>query len=1060
MNSWYARTIGNKVLANLVMAAVLATGLLAILNIRRESEPEVDLRVIGVSTVYPGADPEEVEEAITEKIAAAIDGLRGVKRYYTESSEGFSYLTVEVADGYETTELKSLIENSVDAIDTLPALAELPRVFEETDEDSVSLMFVWGDLPERQLKELAMGIRDEIQALPEVSIAELFSTREYEITVDVSQDALRQHGLTLEDVSDAIRRSSLNSSAGSLKLETEEVRIRALGRRYTGPEFESIVVKALPGGEVITLGRIATVHDAFTEGDRFSLFNGQPCAAIDVDRAPGEDLLEISRALDDYVAKKARTLPDGANLTRAFDNSSFVRNQISMLTSNGVQGLVLILLLLGLFLEPRLAFWVGMGIPISLAGSIFLMWTMGWTLNQISLIAMILVLGILVDDSVVMGEAIYAHRRRGESPLQACVHGVREVALPVAASVTTTMIAFLPMMFISGIMGQFMRQLPIVIVTALLVSLAECFLLFPAHLNYPLQDDSKRTGWLGRAQRRTADSLEWFVDRVYAPIVDHCVRRRYVSLCAGICLLMLTIGLVLGGIVPVTMWPAAEGDSVDAAVEFPPGTPESVVRDAVVQMETALRRVEDGTETKSGDPLVRAIFTRAYQDMPRGEIMVELLGTARRGVRVHDVILAWDRELGKIPGAIATTFSGATIGAGDGRDVGVMLQSKDLAALRAAAAELKAKLSTYDGLYQIDDDFRPGKGELQVRLKPGAEHLGLTLDSISRQLYAAYQGEEAISLLRDREEVKVRVRLPRGERERLSEFAQFRLRTPSGDYVPLASVAEVTHAEGVTTISGVNGVRGISVSASADRERVNPTEINREIMDRYLPELLERHPGVTWSLSLIDEDNQRMLSELRTYTILSLLAIFVILCTVFHSYIQPALIMLIIPFGFSGAVLGHLLLGIPVSFLSLAGLVALSGIIVNDSIVLIERTNAYLAEGRPFHEAVCAAGKRRFRAIFLTSATTVIGLGPMILETDLTAQVVAPMGVSVGAGLAVGMSLTLLLMPALFAILNDLRRAVFRMRHGRWPSPEEVEPATQRIPETVHVPEPEPAAAS
>lgn len=1043
MNSWYARTIGNKVLANLVMAAVLATGLLATFGIRRESEPEVDLGIIAIFTSYPGADPEEVEEAITEKIAAAVDGLRGVKRYHTESSEGSSFVSVEVADGYETAEVKSRIENAIDAIDTLPDRAEQPRVFEETDEDSVSLMFVWGELPERQLKELAMEVRDEIQALPEVSIVELFSTREYEITVNVSEEALQQHGLTLADVSDAIRRSSLNLSAGNLKLDTEEVRIRTLGRRYTAPEFESVVVKALPGGDVITLGRIATVRDTFTEGDRFNVFNGHPCAAIDVDRAPGEDLLAISDALDRYVAQKAQDLPAGAHLTRAFDDSKFVRNQIGMLTSNGVQGLVLILLMLGLFLEPRLALWVGMGIPLSLAGSMFVMWTMGWTLNQISLIAMILVLGILVDDSVVMGEAIYAHRRRGDPPLAACVNGVREVALPVIASLTTTMIAFAPMLFISGIMGQFMRQMPIVVITALLVSLIECFLLFPAHLNYPLQRDAEKMGPLRRAQRRVADSLEWFVEKIYAPIIMRCVRHRYITLCGGITLLLLTIGLVMGGIVPLTMWPAAEGDQIDAAVEFPPGTPETVIRDAVLDMEAALRRVEANTKTANGDPLVISVWARAFQDMPRGELMVELLGTRERGVRVHDLILAWEKEIGDIPGAIATTFSGATIGAGDGRDVGVMLQSKDLGALRAAAAELKAKFATYDGLYQIDDNFRPGKTELQVRLKPGAEHLGLTLDSVSRQLYAAYQGEEALTLLRDREEVKVRVRLPREQRQQLSDFTRFRIRTPEGHEVPLVSVADVTQAEGVTTITGVNGVRGITVSAAADRERANPTEINREIIDHYLPGLLARHPGVTWSLSLIDEDNQRMLRELRTYTILSLLAIFVILCTTFHSYIQPVLIMFIIPFGFSGAVLGHMLLGIPVSFLSLAGVIALSGIIVNDSIVLIERANAYLAEGRSFHEAICAAGRRRFRAIFLTSATTVLGLGPMILETDLMAQIVAPMGVSVGAGLVVGMSLTLLLMPALFAILNDARRAVHRLLHGSWPTPESVEPATR-----------------
>jgi len=1050
MNSWYARLIGNKVQANLVMAAVLATGLLATFNIRRESEPEVDFRIIDVFMSYPGADPEEVEEAITEKIAAAVDGLRGVKRYQTESREGSAFVAIEVADGFETNEVKSRIENAIDAIDTFPDRAERPRVFAETDEDSVSLMFVWGNLPERQLKELATEIRGELQALPGVSIAELFSTRDYEITVDVSEEALQQHGITLADVSDAIRRSSLNLSAGSLKLESEEVRIRTLGRRYTAPEFESVVIKALPGGEIITLGQIARVRDAFEEGERFTYFNGHPCAVIDIDRGPGEDLLKISDTIDEYVARKTTELPAGAHLTRAFDGSAFVRNQIGMLTSNGVQGLVLILLLLGLFLEPRLALWVGMGIPISLAGSMFVMWTMGWTLNQISLIGMILVLGILVDDSVVMGEAIFAHRRLGKPPLQACVDGVREVALPVVASVTTTMIAFTPMLLIGGIMGQFMRQMPIVVITALLVSLVECFLLFPAHLAYPLQDDTRRAGRLRRVQQWFAEGLERFVEKIYAPTIAQCVRHRYVTLCGGIAVLMLTVGVIAGGIVPVTMWPPAEGDEIEAAIEFPPGTPEIVVRDAVLAMEAGLRRLEASVETKSGEPLVKYVYSSVFEDSPSGQLMVELLGTNERGLRVHDLIPMLEKEIGPIPGAIAMTFEGASIGAGDGRDVGVTLQSKDLGALRAAAAELKSKLATYDGLYQIDDNFRPGKGELQVRLKPGADHLGLTLDDVSRQLYAAYQGEEALTLLRGREEVKVRVRLPREQREQISDFTKLRIRTPGGHEVPLASVADVTRAEGVTTISGIDGVRGITVSAAADRELVNPTELNREIIDHYLPGLLERHPGVTWSLSIIDEDNQRMLADLRTFTMLSVLAIFVILCTTFHSYIQPVLIMFIIPFGFTGAVVGHMLLGIPISFLSLAGLVALSGIIVNDSIVLIERANAYLAEGRSVQEAICAAGQRRFRAIFLTSATTVLGLGPMILETDLMAQVVAPMGVSVGAGLAVGMLLTLVLMPALFTILNDARRLAHRMLRGSWPTPEEVEPAARTAKEAAN----------
>ena len=409
-----------------------------------------------------------------------------------------------------------------------------------------------------------------------------------------------------------------------------------------------------------------------------------------------------------------------------------------------------------------------------------------------------------------------------------------------------------------------------------------------------------------------------------------------------------------------------------------------------------------------------------------------------------------------IPGAVAQTFRGATIGAGDGGDVGVTLQGKDFAELRAVAAELKAKLASYEGLYQIDDDFRAGKSELQVRLKPAARHLGLTVDDVSRQLYAAYQGEEALTLLRGQEEVKVRVRLPRAERERLSDFSQFQVRTPDGRQVRLNAVADVIEAEGVTTISGINGVRGISIRAMADRERVNPTDVQRDVVENFIPELLQRYPGVSWSLSLIAEDNQKMLSRLKQYAFLAILAIFVMLCTTFRSYLQPLLILTIMPFGVSGAILGHLFRGIPISMLSLIGLVALCGVIVNDSIVLIERANSYLAEGRPFIESICAAGRRRFRAIFLTSSTTVLGLGPMITEGDLSAQVVTPMGVSIGAGLLVGMLLTLLLMPALFTILNDARRAVFRFIHGRWPSPEEVEPASHagEQSEMAYAPEP------
>jgi multidrug efflux pump subunit AcrB len=1043
MISWYARIIGSSVLANLMLAGVVIAGIMAATTIRRESNPDIFIPMISISVPYPGGDPEDIEESITQKIAAVVDGMQGVNRYFTWSGEGMSEVDVEIREGANLAEVKDRIENGVDAIDTFPERAERPRIRQSQDEDSVAIVFVWGDLSERELKEQGELIRAELQALPEVSIVEPFGMRGYEIAIEVSEQALHRYDLTLQDVAGAIRRSSLNASTGTLQLEAEEMRVRALGRRYTGPEFESIVVKALPGGETLTLGQIAAVRDAFEENERVTTLNGNRCYAMDVDRSRGEDLLKINRAVDRYIAEKQPALPEGVHITKAFDDARFVQGQIGILVSNGLAGLALVLFMLWLFLEPRLAFWVAMGIPISLMGAMVVLWVIGASLNQISLIAMILVLGMIVDDAIVTGEAIHVHRERGLSPLAASVAGVREVALPVFASIATSVLAFLPMAFLGGLMGQFMRQMPLVVTTALVVSFAECMLMLPAHLNYRRRLQASRLPRALQFRRHVTRGLDAFVARVYIPLLVRCIRHRYVASCAAVSIVLITVGLIAGGIVPVMMWPPVEGESIQAYVEFPPGTPLAAVAGALELTEAGLERVAARTKTKSGDPLVRNVWLSAPDGVDTGgRLYIELLTTSKRGIPTEAIIADLREEVGRIPGAIVQSYRGDTIGNGDGGDVGVWLTGADYKTLRRAADELKAKLASYDGVYQVQDNFRPGKGELQVRPKPAARHLGLTLDDISRQLYAAYQGEEAVTLLRAREEVKVRVMLPRAERERLSDFTQLRIRTPGGGEVPLTTVADVTLAAGVSSISGINGLRGIQVSASVDRARANPNDINQSVED-YLPGLLARYPGVGWTYSPNEADNRAMFAALGRNSIIAGLVIFILLCTIFHSYVQPLLILTAIPFGFTGAVIGHLVLGIPLSFLSLAGMIALAGVIVNTSIVLIERMNAFLREGFTLEESICRAGERRFRAVVLTSVTTVFGLSPIILNQSLMAQIVIPMAVSLAAGVGIGTLLSLVFLPTFAAVLNDARRAVFRSLRGSWPTPEEVEPATR-----------------
>lgn len=1049
MRNFIASLVGNSVLANVVMIIIIVVGVIAAATMTRESMPEFEIRIILVEVPFPGADPEEVEEGISSRIEAVIDGLEGVKEYHTESWEGFAVAQIEVADGYDVQEVKDRVENAVNSIATFPVRAERPLVYEVRDDDEVLDLALWGDLPERQLKEWAETVRADLQRLPGISRVEVWDTRNYEISIEVSKERLWEYGLTLDDVSQAVLRGSLNVPSGEIKSQGEKIRIRTIGRKYTGREFESIVVKASPNGDIITLDRVATVRDAFTEDPSYATFNGHPAVMIGIMEAPGEDVLANSDAVRAYAAEKQKSLPQGLYITPCFDSAEFVRAQIELLSRNGLQGMLLVIGVLWLFLNTRLSFWIAMGIPVSLCGALGILWALGHSINQISLIAFIVVLGIVVDDAIVIGEAIYLHRQRGQPPLQAAIEGVCEVGVPVLAAVTTTMVAFLPLAFVPGILGQIIATMPLVVISTLAISTVESLFLLPAHLNHlpNVSQDQVDTrglwGWFRRFHAWFGTNLERFAGGPYARLIALAVRHRYATIAVALSCILITVGLVGGGIAQVVFWPPADGNHLRAMVEYPPGTPPEVTRAGVDQIRSAVERLAARTPTTSGEPLIKNIYTRVMPNSPNmGRVIVEMPNPSQRGV--HSSILAaeWEKETGAIPGAIQLSFFEDRIGMG-GPQIEIWLQGKDLRALQAAAVELKDKLRTYDGVYQIADDFRAGRTELQVRLKPEAHVLGLTLDQVARQLYTGYYGEEAIRLQRGRDDMRVRIRYPEAERQSIAELQRIRVKTPRGNDVPLLSVADVSLAPGYASIKGSNGLRRVAVTAAADVTRANPSEVIADLEKSYLDDLAARY-GLSWSIEGVEESNMETMAGIQRGFLISLLGIFIILATTFRSYLQPFLIMLIIPFGMVGGVLGHLLFGIPLTFLSLFGFVALSGVVVNDSIVLFECVNNLMAEGMQFFEALVQGGIRRFRAIFLTSITTVFGLLPLVSSRDLAAQVVIPMGVAIAAGVGFAMIVTLVVSPCLLAIVNDARRAVYRLLRKRWPTPEEVEPASRR----------------
>ena len=1047
----------NTVFANILLALIFIAGYIASSNMIRETFPEFSLDMITISVPYPGADPEEVEEGISRKIEEAIEGLQGIKQVTTESSEGLGSANIEVRENYELDEVLDRVRTKVNAISTFPVDAEKPVISELLLKDVVTLLYLSGNMSERRIKEWSEQVKDEVQQLPDISQVETFGARDYEIAIEVSEERLRQYGISFSEVASAIRRSSLNLAGGTIRTREEEIRVRTMGRKYTGEELASIVVLARPEGDVVTLDRLARIDDGFTEDPIAASINGEQAVLLIVYKTPEEDALKISGTIERYVREKQNQTPAGATIEVLYDNTDMLRARIDLLLKNGIIGLCIVFLLLWCFLNARLSFWAGMGIPISIAGALVILWAMGGTINMISLFGLIMVLGIVVDDAIVVGEAIYVHRKQGKTALKAAVEGVSEVGMPVIAAILTTIVAFLPLFYVGGIMGKFISILPAVVIACLVVSLVECLFLLPAHLshlpdpNRPKDKDPLLIRRLAAVQQTTSRWMELIVARVYLPFLSKALHWRYISLATAITVLMLTIGLVRSGIIKFEVFPKLDGFIMTATAEFPSGTPPEITRRAIREIEAALMRLEEKNQTRSGAPLVEDRLTLVGQtlsEMPKvgphyGSVQAILLDSEVRGIHTEALMVQWEKEIGILPGIKSLTFAGMEAGP-PGDPIEVWLQGHDMDDVLEAADELMERLRKFEGVYQIRTDFSPGKNEMRLSLKPEARALGLTVEDLARQIYAGYYGDEALRLQRGRDDIRVKVRYTDDERSRLSDLNRVRIRTAGGVEVPLLSVAEVTFAPGYSTITRTDGMRRVAVSAGVDTNKANANEIFAELSASYFPLLKKRHPGLFVDLQGEQKKMRESFGSLFIGFPMAVLGIFVVIATMFRSYVQPFVIMFTVPFGIIGAVFGHLLLGYDLSIMSIFGMVALTGVVVNDAIVLIERINENLACGMPYFDAILQGGARRFRAIFLTTLSTVGGLSPLILETDFQAKFLIPMALSIAAGVAFATVLTLVLIPSLLAILNDLRLVVHRVRHGRWPRRLDVEPARNR----------------
>ncbi|MGM0427184.1 MAG: efflux RND transporter permease subunit [Thermodesulfobacteriota bacterium] len=1046
--AWFA---GNHVAANLLMIFLLAAGIFTGLTMKLEVFPEYTLDRISITVEYPGASPAEVEEAMVQQIEESVAGLAGIKRIDSTAREGSGTIIIEVMKGWNLQTLLDEVKAEVDRIRTFPEEAEKPVVREMTRRTQVISAALYGDVAESTLKRLAEDFKDDITNLPGITYAELFGIREAEIHIEISEDTLKRYGLTLGQVAQAVRETSLDLPAGTVKTPGGDILIRAKGRRYYAGDYYDVPVITRPDGAKVTLGQIAELKEGFQELDISARFQGKPAAVIQVFRVADQNALEVASTVKAFVEKVRPELPKGVQIDTYQDMSVMLKSRIQLLLKNMVFGLILVSILLGIFLDLRLAFWVTLGIPISFLSGLWILPQFDVSINMISLFAFIMVLGIVVDDAIVVGENIFRKQEEGLHPLKGSVEGALEVGRPVIFAVLTTIVAFWPLLLGGGTMGKVMRNLPVVVILVLLGSLVESLLILPAHLTGKkgrlqprAKEDEPETQPLVKQRKKgltgqVSRGLRWVIKGPYARLVRFCVRWRYATVAFSLAVLLLGVGMWTGGRIKFTFFPQVEGDVLTCSLTMPAGTPVSRTEQAIARLETAAKTALDQYDAhhrpRDVPPLfeysVSLVGVQSGGHGPNagsgetgghvGQVFIQLLEGEQRRVRARKLASLWREEAGMIPDAESLTFQSELFSAGNAIEVHLSMDDEDL--LLRASEELKTELKTYPGVFDISDSFLPGKQEMQLALKPVARSLGLTLEDLARQARHAFYGAEALRFQRDQDEIKVLVRYPSQQRKSLGHVEQMRIRTQEGSEIPFGEVARVNMEPGYTSIQRAQRRRVIKVTADVDESVGNANEVRMDMETRVLPRLINKYPGLRYEVEGEGKEQKDALSDVIRGFGIALFAIYALLAIPFRSFTQPFIVMGAIPFGLVGALVGHLLMGLNLSLLSLFGMVGLAGVVVNDSLILIDAANRIRSrQGLGAQDAVMQAGGLRFRAIILTSLTTFAGLTPMILEGSLQAQFLIPMAVSLGFGVLFATGITLLLVPCGYVMLDDLHR--------------------------------------
>ncbi|MDP6211150.1 MAG: efflux RND transporter permease subunit [SAR324 cluster bacterium] len=1035
--------VGNSVLANLLMLILLLSGIITASFMVREEMPNVSTDRISINVAYPGADPEEVVEGVIKRIEESISGMEGVAKFSSEAFENGGSTSIEIDRGYDVEFLLDRVRNAVNSISNFPIDSETPVITSSRDSEALMALYMSGSVSEKALKAWAFRVKDDLLALQEVSQVELTGHRKDEISIEVSERKLRRYGLSLSQVANAIKQNNLNRPGGLIKGERDELRIRTIGRKYTDQELSSIVVSNK--NERITLDEVAVINDGLEEDRIITTVNGRSAIIARISKTKNEDTIRIAKSVHQYLSSIEGTLPRGVEIGILFDNSDSIRYQIDILIENGITGLIVVFFILWLFLNARLSFWTGMGILISVVGSITLIWALDGTFNMVSILGFILILGIVADDAIVVGESIAWHRRQGKSSFQAAIDGFEEVGLPVVLAVLTTIIAFIPLMYIDSMLGRFIRILPMVVISCLVVSLFECFAILPAHLSHlpgPEQKEGRKSLFyrlINFLPEMMEQLMTFIVDKVYSPLLSRILQLRYLFLCFTITLLMLSVGLMQGNLLKFEMLPERDGFYLASIIEFPEGTPIKITEKTVKDIEEAIIRVAQRSDTISGEPLIKNIMAISGQapDTEPGEmgpvgshfggVQVTLLDAKSRGIHTSELAQLWKKELGPVYGVKSLRFTGTVMGSAD-KPIDIAILGYDMNKISQAVALLKEKLSEYEGVFDIESDDIYGRDEMQFRLKPEAETLGITLQNMADQLFNGYHGKEVLRVQRDNEEVKINVRYSKQERHDLDSLDHFMIRNSQGMEVPLSVIAAVTIVPGSASIARIEGMRRVSVAADIDPAVILEDDVIDELSQGFLQEMKIKFPELKISLEGEAEERRASLQTMFFGFFVAILSIYIIIASLFRSYLQPLIILVTVPFGIIGSIWGHYTLGWNLTMISLFGMVGLTGIVINDAIVLIERINKYIREGTPIKEAVRQGGVRRFRAVMLTSITTIGGMTPLIIENDSYATTLIPMAITIVFGIAFATVLTLFLIPSLFLILNDLRCLIHRQK--------------------------------